>query len=143
MEKLLKGTLLIGAAFFLLVTVVHQLGFKIPGFYVYYDISSTRYQDKIISVLAFGWATYLFVAFLGPQKNSILVWAILLAGAVAILGLVWINLSFIYSESMPAEEVTVYWVDTIGLGFYWLCLLRAFRSATRAWNGVSLEGMPS
>ena len=36
---------------------------KIPGLFVYFNVNSFEYQNKIISLLAFGWAAFFFLGF--------------------------------------------------------------------------------
>lgn len=46
-----KGLLLAGAAYFLLVSLAHMTGFKLPGLFIYYSLPSYEYQDRIIGFL--------------------------------------------------------------------------------------------
>jgi hypothetical protein len=46
---ILKWLLLAGAVYFLAIAIVHML-------FVYYDLPSYGYQDRIISFLSFGWS---------------------------------------------------------------------------------------
>jgi hypothetical protein len=88
---ILKWLLLAGAIYFLAIAIVHMLRIKIPLLFVYYDVPSYGYQDRIISFLSFGWAVFLFTASLDPTKNRDAVKAILIAGFVAVFGLNVIN----------------------------------------------------
>ena len=87
----LKLLLLLGSVYFFLVAIFHMIGIKIPPLFIYYNVPSYTYQDRIISFLAFGWSVFLFTAFLNPIKNRILIQAILIAGAGAIIGLELVN----------------------------------------------------
>jgi hypothetical protein len=58
----LKWTLIAGALYFFLVSAAHFFEIKWPGVFVYFDVESFQYQNKIISLLAFGWATYFYAS---------------------------------------------------------------------------------
>jgi hypothetical protein len=66
---------------FLVVSIVHMLGIKVPMLFVYFKVPSQVYQDRIISFLAFGWAVFFFTAFSDLQRQ--LVRTILISGAGA------------------------------------------------------------
>ena len=119
-----KWSLLIGAIYFFLVSIVHMFGFKIPVLFIYFDVPSYTYQDKIISFLCFGWSIFLFTAFINPLKNIDLVKATLIAGSGAIVGLCIINLRTDFSELSQNISVSRFWVETVGLSIYliWLIL---------------------
>lgn len=110
--KSLRLSLLAGSIFFFLVGVVHLLGTKIPGLYLYFNLQSYAYQDKIIASLSFGWAIFFFAAFKSPAK--ILLKAILLAGIIAIASLTVIN----YREAVSLLAK----IETAALFLYWLWL---------------------
>jgi hypothetical protein len=100
-----------------------MIGFKTPILFIYFNVPSYTYQDRIISFLAFGWSVFLFTAFTNPQRYSVLVQAILVAGAFAIIGLSVINVSTDFSNLSLAIKVWMFWIETAGLFFYWLLLL--------------------
>lgn len=77
--------------FFLLMAIAHAIGLKIPGLFIYFNVPSYTYQDKIISLLAFGWAAFFFVAAINPSKT--LIKSIILIGAIALSMLTFINIS--------------------------------------------------
>jgi len=120
----LKWSLLAGAIYFFLVSFVHLLDLKITGLFVYFDVPSFVYQNKIISFLCFGWSVFLFTAFLDPEKNLPLVRAILIAGMGAILGLSIINLTTDFKTLAPNLNVYNYWFETAVLSLYlfWLII---------------------
>ncbi|MFC2023935.1 hypothetical protein ACFLT5_04290 [Chloroflexota bacterium] len=126
---MLRWSLLAGCLYFLGVAVVHMIGLRVPGLYVYFDVPSHAFQDRIISVLAFGWSLFLFTAFTNPVRNRDLVSAILAAGAVAVLGLGVVNLTTHFGSLSPTSRVWVFWLETLALGLYvsWLvlCYFRA------------------
>ena len=121
--RILKWSLLAGALYFFSVSVVHMLGLKVPVLFIYFNVPSHAYQDRIISFLAFGWAVFFFTAFTDPQKNSALVKAILVAGIGALLGVSMINLATDFQALAPAINVTVFWLEAAGLFVYWLWLV--------------------
>ncbi|MCW8825933.1 MAG: hypothetical protein OQK78_05860 [Gammaproteobacteria bacterium] len=127
--KLLKYSLLAGALYFAAISVVHVLGVKIPGLFIYYNVPSHQYQDNIISFLAFGWAAF----FYSGAHNLNIVKAILLAAVVALLGLANINISTNFSLLSEGISVTPFWLQFILLCFYigWLALLSFKVQATK------------
>lgn len=100
---MLKWLLLMGAVYFLAVALAHMLRIKIPLLFVYFDVPSYGYQDRIISFLSFGWSVFLFTASRDPVKNRGAVKAILIAGLGAILGLTVIN-SHRFSRIVPGNQ---------------------------------------
>jgi len=120
--KILKFSLLAGAIYFALVSIAHMIGYKVPILFVYFDVPSYPYQDRIISFLAFGWAIFLFTAFLNP-KNKDLIKAILIAGTVAIIGLVIINLTTDFTILSKDININYFWMETMGLLVYILWLI--------------------
>jgi len=83
-----RALLFICAVYFIAVSIAHQLGFKIPVLFVFYDIPSEKYQDLIISFLSFGWAMLFGVGFLDKELKTRIQAPILVSGAVAICGLI-------------------------------------------------------
>lgn len=53
MANLLSLALFAGVAYFVAMSVAHFVGFKIPVLFIFYDVPSNAYQDKIISFCAF------------------------------------------------------------------------------------------
>ena len=121
--RVLKASLLAGAAYFLGVSVAHMLGVKVPGLFVYFDVPSFAYQDRIISFLAFGWAVFLFAASTDPMKQDVLVKAVLVAGAAAVAGLAIVNLTTDFSALRPGIAQSAFWLQTAGAFFYWAWLV--------------------
>jgi hypothetical protein len=116
-----KWSLFAGGVYFLAVSTSHMLGIKVPMLFVYFNVPSQAYQDRIISFLAFGWGVFFITAFNNPQKQ--LIRAILIAGAGAIIGLVINNLLTDFQAIAPDSDPAVFWAETAGLLFYWLWLL--------------------
>jgi len=122
-QRILRYSLLAGAVYFFSVSVVHMLGLKVPVLFIYFNVPSYAYQDRIISFLAFGWSVFLFTAFTDPQKNSALVKAILAAGAGALIGVSVINAATDFQSLDPAINPMVFWLEAAGLFVYWLWLV--------------------
>jgi hypothetical protein len=121
--RILKWSLLAGALYFLAVAAVHMLGIKVPMLFVYFNVPSQAYQDRIISFLAFGWSVFLFTAFRDPVKNGDLVKAILVAGSGAVVGLSIINGTTDFQTLSAESNVGVFWLETAVLFFYLLWLI--------------------
>ena len=121
----MKWSLFVGSLYFFLVALAHMFELKIPVLFIYFDITSFAYQNKIISFLCFGWSVFLYTAFLDPAKNLILIKAILIAGTGAILGLSMINLTMDFQALSTDVNVYSYWFVTALLGLYlfWLIML--------------------
>ena len=122
-QRILKYSLLAGALYFFSVSVVHMLGIKVPVLFIYFNVPSYAYQDRIISFLAFGWSVFLFTAFTDPQKNVALVKAILVAGAGALIGVSVINAATDFQSLDPAINPVIFWLEAAGLFVYWLWLV--------------------
>jgi len=121
-NKILSYSLFAGAFYFLAVATVHMLGIKVPMLFIYFNVPSYAYQDRIISFLAFGWAIFLFTAARDVVKNVQLVKAILIAGGSAIVGLSIINATTDFHALDPAINVAVFWIETAVLLLYVLWL---------------------
>ena len=119
----LKLLLLSGSVYFFLVATFHMIGIKIPPFFIYYNVPSYAYQDRIISFLAFGWSVFLFTAFLNPIKNRILIQTILIAGAGAIIGLEIINTFSDFQTLSNGINPIIFRFETLGLAIYLILLL--------------------
>ena len=119
--RVLKWSLFAGGCYFLAVATAHMLGFKVPLLFVYFNVPSLVYQDRIISSLAFGWAVFFFSAFRDLQVQFIR--AILIAGAGAIAGLATINLVTDFQAIAGSVNASYYWAQTAALFVYWLWLV--------------------
>ncbi len=131
--RILKASLLVGSAYFLAVALAHLSQTKLPGLYIFYDVPSLVYQDSLIAILAFGWAAFFFTAFTAPERNRGLIAAILLSGALAILGLCSINAQPELHPVGGEASRRIYWLETAALFLYWLWLL-AFHTLA-GWKG--------
>ena len=119
----LKWLLFAGAIYFLAISIVHMLRIKVPLLYVYYDVPSYGYQDRIISFLSFGWSVFLFTASLDPVKNRAAVKAILIAGLAAIFGLNVINSVTDFHVLAPDIDPLLFRIETLGLSVYVAALI--------------------
>ncbi len=121
--RILQWSLRCGFLYFLSVAFVHMFGVKVPLLFVYFNVPSYAYQDRIISLLAFGWSIFFFTASIDPEKQAALVKAILCAGAGAVLGLSVVNLFTDFHAFGTAIEPRTFWWETAGLFLYWLWLV--------------------
>jgi len=120
--NILRWSLFAGAVYFMGIAFAHMFGLKVPFLFVYFNVPSYAYQDRIISFLAFGWSVYLFTAFIDPVKNSGLVKAILFSGTGTIIGLSAINILTDFGKLSKDIDVSIFWIETIALSVYviWL-----------------------
>ncbi len=123
---LLKWLLLAGAVYFLAIAIAHMLRIKIPFLFVYYDLPSYGYQDRIISFLSFGWSVFLFSASVDPMKNLGAVKAILIAGVFAVVGLNVINTVTNFRALSPDIHPSVFRGETIVLSIYVVALILSY-----------------
>jgi hypothetical protein len=127
----MKWLLFAGAIYFLAVSAAHLLGLKVPLLFVYYNVPSYSYQDKIISFLSFGWSAFLYSASRDPIKNRSATKAILIAGIAAIFGLHMINgTTDFYALSRDIHPL-VFALETFGLSIYVGVLIFFYFLATR------------
>lgn len=83
-----RALLFICTVYFIAVAFAHQLGFKVPMLFVFYNIPSERYQDLIISFLSFGWSMLFVIGFLDKELKTRIQAPILISGLAAIFGLI-------------------------------------------------------
>ncbi len=117
-RNILKTLLIAGFIYFTAVAIVHFFGIKIPMLYIYYDFPSNAYQDRIISVLCFVFAMFLYTGYKSITSNLEVVKYIVLAGIVAIIGLLINN--YISDEELKTN--TIYWLEIMMLGLYQILL---------------------
>lgn len=120
--QVLRWLLFAGSVYFFLVATFHMIGIKIPPLFIYYNVPSYAYQDRIIAFLAFGWSVFLFTAFLNPIKNRMLIQAILVAGAGAVIGLEIINMFTKFEYISSIINPTIFRLETLGLAVYLVSL---------------------
>ncbi len=118
----LRWALYAGSIYFLGISICHGFGWKMPGFYIYFDVDSTTYQDWIISLLAFGWSIFLYAAGHELPTGLTYIRAVLFAGLVALAGLTRINLWTDFSQHGTRGETLIYWIE-VGALFLYLAVL--------------------
>jgi hypothetical protein len=134
-QRILQLSLFAGVIYFLLVSVAHMLGVKVPFLFIYYNIPSYVYQDRIISFLSFGWAMFLFSGAMNVKKNMVeIVKYVLFAGVGAVIGLCIINLSTNFNDSSANMNVFTFWLETILLSAYLVWLTVFYWKARRTNN---------
>ncbi|RKZ07276.1 hypothetical protein DRQ25_11960 [Candidatus Fermentibacteria bacterium] len=119
--KTIKISLFCGAIYFLLMAIAHAIGFKIPGLFIYFNVPSYAYQDRIISFLAFSWSVFYFMAFKEPNKQFLK--SILIVGAVAIAMLTFINLNTDFVSFSGKINPSIFHIQTGLLLIYWIWLI--------------------
>ena len=119
---ILKWSLFSGGIYFILISIVHILGIKVPGLYIYFNVPSYDYQDKIISFLAFGWGIFFIQASRKPTKYIYIIRSILIAGLAAICSLIYINLSTNFKDLSQDIYVIYFWIQAGILCLYLLWL---------------------
>lgn len=124
--KILKWSLFAGGVYFSAISLVHMLGNKLPVLFIYFNVPSYAYQDRIISFLAFGWAVFFFTAFSDPEKQMALVRAILIAGAGALAGIGIINAATDFHSLDTTINPGIFWLEAAGIFIYWLWLVNFY-----------------
>lgn len=122
----LRWSLRAGAVWFALVALAHTSGIKLPGLFIYFDLPSHAYQDRIIGFLAFGWAVFFHATARDPQAARPLVAAILAAGLAAVAGLAAINLRTDFAGLAAGARVESYWLGCGAALAYWGWVLRLY-----------------
>jgi hypothetical protein len=123
---ILEWSLRAGALYFACVALAHTIGFKAPGLFVYFNVSSHPYQDQLIGVLAFGWTALFYVASIDPVDHPTPVRALLLVSAAAILGLSRINALTDFGNFSPNITTQVFWAQVAVLFWYLVWLVVFF-----------------
>ncbi len=122
----LRGLLAIGAIYLSLVGCAHFAGIKIPVLYIYYDIPSTIYQDRVIGTLCIALASILFGISREVRKSPRFARHAVIAGLIILLGFCFNTLS---SPEITASSV--YWIQILGLAFYVGLLAAAYIGVAR------------
>lgn len=118
-QSRLSGRLLSGGAlYFSLAGAAHLLGFKLPLLFIYYDLPSTAYQDRIIGALLMGWSLWFWRESQsgGPSR------ALLSAGGLALAALAWNTLNLPPIEGDQGGGTLHYWGQLLLLGMYLIAL---------------------
>ena len=130
---LLSLALVPGAAYFFLVAAAHTVGWHLPGAYVFFDIPSTEFQDRIIGLLAFGWGVQFLDAARRCRKDPrASITGLLVSGGVALVALSRIAATTDFRASVPEPQAGWYWVQIGGLAVYLAALLALSRSTSSA-----------
>ena len=128
---LLKALLMAGALYFFAIAVAHMLGIKVPMLYIYFNVPSNAYQDRIISFLSFGWSVFLFSAARDPEQNQPAVKAVIIACLAALIGLHVINTVTDFKVLSPEIDPFVFRIETFGLSVYVAALMLFYFLAPR------------
>lgn len=121
----MKYPLYIGSLYFLLMSLAHITGVKIPGLFIYFNIPSYSYQDKIISHLLFGWSLIFF--YTAKILTKELVNVIIIMSLVAICVLTFINLSTQFSAISNHATPLLYHIQVGLLTLYLVWLIIAYK----------------
>ena len=115
LHDVLKWSLMSIAVYFLAVSGAHFFDIKIPMLYVYYDLPSTLYQDKIISLTTFGWSMFFVGGYSSVKRGSLRsVRYMVIAGIYAVLMFGFINLSTDFKQYSNVH-IWIYWGETAAL----------------------------
>ncbi len=112
LESLLTFALRILSFYFLCVATAHLFGLKIPLLYVYFDVPSTGYQDRIISFMAMGWCLSFYAASKNVSTNQSLIKMLILAGAFAVAALANNNYVTDFTIHTSTPSLWAYWLQT-------------------------------
>jgi hypothetical protein len=107
------------------MAMAHAIELKIPGLFIYFNVPSYPYQNKIISFLTFSWAIFYFMAFIEPSKQILK--SILIAGAAGIAMLTFINLSTDFKSFSEKINPVIFHIQTGLLLIYWVWLLYCYK----------------
>jgi hypothetical protein len=111
--------------YFFGVAAVHMIGVKVPLLYIYFNIPSAVYQDRIISILSMGWFFFFLGGYSDLPSTKNLQW-ILCAGATALLGLAVINFATDFQKLSTLATPSLYWAQWAVLLCYFGWLLSLF-----------------
>jgi hypothetical protein len=122
-KRWLSWSLRAGSLYFFLVSVAHAAGFKVPGLFIYFDVPSYAYQDRIIAFLSLGWSILFWIVALDPDRDRRMLAGILVMGSAGTFGLVYINLTTNFSSIQAGLRPGAYWIATALLAGYLLLLI--------------------
>ncbi len=118
---ILRYLLYAGAGYFSAVAIVHSLGAKVPGLFVYFNVPSYAYQDRIISFLALGWAAFFYGTARKMDADQIKL--ILVIGFIAILALIVNTIITDFSWLNPLARKADFLLIIVILFLYWGSLM--------------------
>jgi len=101
--------------------MVHSLGIKIPGLFVYFNVPSYAYQDRIISFLALGWSAFFFLS--AKKLDPDMIKLILIIGLLAIIALSVNTLISDFKQMDTQIQKRHFLLIILGLFIYWLSLV--------------------
>ena len=122
----MRFPLYLGAVYFLAMALAHTFCRKIPGLFLYFDVPSNAYQDRVIGILAFGWSLMFFQA--AHSGLPVIRKSILVLSFVAMTMLAHINLTTDFRALALQADPRVYHVEVGILFMYWLWLLWGYLS---------------
>lgn len=128
MKVLLKVLLMALIGYFLSMSAAHFIGYKVPLLFIYYDVPSEVYQDKIISFCAFSYAMFAFAAL--RARAAVIPFIIAMAGVV--VGLSLVNLSPSLREIIGEASTLMYWAQTAVIGLIVVILAVFFKKSNRS-----------
>lgn len=107
-SSVLKILLVALCGYFLAMSAAHFTGFKVPMLFIYYDVPSEVYQDKIISFCAFSYAMFAIAAL--RSRGAVVPFILAMAGVV--VGLSLVNLSASLRNVIGDAATFMYWIQT-------------------------------
>ena len=119
MKFLLNILLLLLMGYFLAMAAAHFIGYKVPLLFIYYDVPSEMYQDKIISFCAFAYAMFALAAL--RARAAVVPFILAMIGVV--VGLSLVNLSPSLHVAMVGESTVAYWAQTVAIGLITILLV--------------------
>ena len=95
----LEGLLLwVGVVYFVCMAMAHATDFKVPGLFVYFDVPSKSYQNKIIAFTCLTYAT--LFAFAAQHRNT---GPAAIAMLTTAFGLAYVNVSDALRSEKPGK----------------------------------------
>lgn len=116
---LLKYSLLAGCVYFILMSLAHFWGLKVPVLFIYYDVPYYAYQDMIISFAVLAYVGLFYLA--SKSRDNVFPALVVLGFTVA--GLCIVNMSAELKLLTLLQPRDPYWIQTAVLGVYWLYLV--------------------
>tara|TARA_Y100001960_G_C14687097_1_gene834380 strand:- start:611 stop:1003 length:393 start_codon:yes stop_codon:yes gene_type:complete len=116
---LLRYSLLAGCVYFILMSIAHFFGIKVPVLFVYYDVPYYAYQDMVISFAVLAYVGLFYLA----SKSRENVPVALLVLALTVGGLSLVNMSAELKLLTLLKPRDTYWIQTVIIGVYWVYLV--------------------
>ncbi len=121
----MKIALRCGSVYFLLMSIAHAIGLKVPVLFIYFNIPSTVYQDRLISAFVMSWAILFWAV--SVKDDQYFEKLILTVSSIAIGMVSFINFSTDFSLLSSEPTPLLYHVQTGALVIYWLYLFFSYR----------------